>query len=286
MDIIKRAILFNAKAIVTVLDTTELVQTAIDTHKYSDSSAKAVGRLLTMCAFMSGNFKSANDKLTLIVQGNGKIGKMVASGDYGAKVRAYCHNPSAYSKINSSVGEIVGKDGQLIVIKDMGMKKPYNGFSQLVNGNIDTDFAYYFTVSEQLPSAVALGCEVSNGFCAKACGVIVQSMPNCEEELLVILEDIVRNFDNVALLMKDMTAAELLDYYFGHFENKILDDIYPQYQCSCNMAKIQKMIFTLGYEQALNIAIEEGKLEVCCEFCNKKYAFDQQQIKELFEQLS
>ena len=286
MDIIKRAILFGGKAIVSVMDTTELVQEAINLHSFSDSVAQAMGKLLTMTAFMSGNFKSQGNKLTLIIKGDGEAGKMVASGDYGAKVRAYCENPSASIIQKKSINDMVGRNGNLIVIKDFGLKEPYNGYSQIVNGSIDADFAYYFTTSEQLPSAVALGCEVDSGKCHRSCGVIVQPMPNCEEEILVILQDIVSNFTNLVELLKDKTLEELIDFYFGHFEINILDDIYPKYICSCSDAKVESMILSLGYEQAMDIVNSQGHIEVCCEFCNTKRKYDADAIEKLFNQLS
>lgn len=284
MDCIKRAILFGAKAIVTVLDTRELVQTAIGIHGWTDPVARAMGRALTMTAFMSGNFKSQGNTLTVLIQGNGPIGKMVLCGDYGARVRGYCENPQAAADTpDLSVRQTVGERGSLNVIKDFGMKKPYNGLSELVNGNIDSDFAYYFTVSEQLPSAVALGCEVKGGTCLSAGGVIVQAMPNCSEDLLVILQDVMRNFSEIGTMLQERTPSQILDDYFGHFEIRVLDDILPRWECNCSNERIERMLLTLGRQEAEAIVREQGTIEVGCDFCKKQYRYNAQQIQELFD---
>lgn len=280
---IKRAILFGGKAIVSVLDTTKLVADAADIHGFSDSVARAMGKALTMTAFMSGNFKGTANKLTIIIEGNGLGGKAVLCGDYGAKVRGYIENPRASLDKDVSVSEIIGKEGYLNIIKDFGLKEPYNGLSHLVNGNIDEDFAYYFTVSEQLPSAVALGVDFKDGKCKKAGGIIIQPMPNCSEDEIVILEDIARNFTDVSALLESTGAQGIIDYYFGHFEIKQLPDIQEEYKCSCSRERIAAMLLTLGKKEAFDIAEKEGKIEVGCEFCNTKYVFDKEDLKRLFE---
>ncbi|MEG2413698.1 MAG: Hsp33 family molecular chaperone HslO [Clostridia bacterium] len=285
MDIIKKAILFGAKAIVEVLDTKELVQSAIDTHNFSDPVAMAMGEALTVTAFISGNFKSDDNKLTVIINGGGPIGQMTTCGDYGAKVRCYCENPQAMQgeKIDK-INEVVGANGKLCVIKDFGLKEPYNGLSELVNGNIDSDFAYYFTVSEQLPSAISLQTIVQDGKCLASGGIVIQPMPNCEEEYLVVLQDIARNFTHIATLLQSQSAEEIINYYFGHFENKILDDTIPEYKCNCSTEKIEKMIIALGENEAKKILEEEGELSVDCQFCNAKYKFGKKELDKLFNE--
>lgn len=280
---IKRAILFGGKAIVSVLDTTDTINSAINIHGFSQPVAVAMGKALTITAFMSGNFKGRGNKLTIIIDGNGKGGKMVLCGDFGARVRGYIENPKACEGEDVSVSEIVGKDGALNVIKDFGLKEPYNGLSQLVNGNIDEDFAYYFTTSEQLPSAVALGVKMQDGKCVKAGGIIVQPMPNCSEEEIFILNDIVSNFTNVGELLTKMSAQEIVDFYFGHFEISRLPDIEEAYECTCSRERIEGMLITLGKEEAMQIVKAQGNIEVGCEFCNKKYVFTKEDVERLFD---
>ena len=279
MGLIKRAILFNGKAIVDVLDTTDIVQKAIDYHDLSDDAAKAIGKVLSIGAFISSSFKGRGDKLTIIIQGNGTGGKIVVSGDSGGKVRGYIENPKA---LGEKTQDVVGRKGYLNLIKDFGLKEPYNGISQLVNGSIDADFAYYFTASEQLPSAISLGVDVKNGICKKSAGIIVQPMPNCEEEKLVVLEDIVSQMSDIVSMVEEKGLDGFLEYYFGHFDIHILDDLHPYYECSCSEEKIKNVLISLGKDEANRIIAQEGKIEVNCQFCNKKYVFEEKDIENLF----
>ncbi len=278
MDTIKRALLFDGKAIVDVLDTTEIVQTAINYHNLSDDAAKALGQVLTIGAFISSGFKASDNKLTIIVDGKGNGGKMVVSADAGAAVRGYIQNPSAMGDPAS----VVGRDGYINVIKDFGLKEPYNGLCELVTGNLSMDFAYYFTKSEQLPSAISLDVDVKNGKCLKSAGIIVQPMPNCTEEVIVILEDIVSQLKNIASIVEEKGTQGVIDYYFGHFPMKQLDDVNPKYICSCSKEKVSQMLMTLGRDELEDIIKENGKIEVGCQFCNKKYQYLKEDIDSIF----
>lgn len=283
MDKIKRAIVFGGKAIVSILDTKSIAQTASDLHGFSTPVANAMARFLTMGAFISANFKSKGDRLTAIIQCSGECEKMVVCGDYGGIVKGYCSNPNALQdRPDTPVAKAVGM-GYLNIIKDLGMKEPYNGLIELACGNIAGDFAYYFSVSEQINSAIALGSKFEDGKCLASGGIVIQPMPGCEEEILVILEDIVSHFTDVAGMLQEKSVDEIMEFYFGHFEIEYLDDILPKYECNCSVDKIKNMLVSLGKEQAIEIVNSQGSIQVNCEFCGKKYEFDKAQVEELFE---
>ncbi|MGN0788588.1 MAG: Hsp33 family molecular chaperone HslO [Christensenellales bacterium] len=284
MDIIKRAILFGGKALVSVMDTTDVVRAAKNIHGFSAPVTRAMARFLTMGVFICSTFKSKGDKLTAIIQSDREIGKMVVCGESGGLVRCYCDNPNALQdNADASVAEVVGRNGMLNIIKDLGLKEPYNGLTGLVSGNISHDFAYYFASSEQINSAIALGCNLDDeGEVATSGGIIVQPMPGCEEEILIILEDIVGNFTDVASLLASRTPEEIIDYYFGHFEMQYLPDVFPKYQCVCSRQKAVETLITLGEKEALDLVREQGKIEIKCDFCNSTYTFNEEDVKEIF----
>ncbi len=287
MDVIERRILFAGRAIVTCLDTTDIVNKAIEIHSLSELAAAALGRTLTMGAFISAQFKSTKHKLTIMVEGDGPLGKIIVLGDYCGKVRGYLQNPTYNLPIREDgkidVGNGVGKNGTLTVIKDFGLKEPYGGKIELVSGEIAEDFTKYFLDSEQLHSAVALGVLIKNGKCEKAGGLIVQAMPNCTQEQLVMLEDSMVHFSNISSLLKEKSPKEILDFYYEFFEPSVLESIYPVYECSCSRERVEQAIQSLGKKEALAIVDEIGYIESTCQFCNKKYIFGRSDVKKIFE---
>ena len=233
---------------------------------------------------MSAGFKDLGNKLTVILYGDGAGGKMVFAGKEGAKVRGYMEHPDCLAdRPDAKVSDVVGREGTLAVIKDFGLKEPYNGYSRLVNGSIDADFAYYFTQSEQLPSAVATGVKFDeNGEIVAAGGVIVQPMPGCTDEILVMLEDIVRDFTDMDERVAKFTPQQLIDDRFGHFDKSDLAPVYPAYECDCSRERTAAAIKLLGRTEAENIVAEAGKIEVGCDFCGKKYVFYADDVREIF----
>lgn len=287
MDVLERSILFGGRAIVTCLDTTDIVNKAIELHSLSELSAAALGRTLTMGAFISAQFKSTNHKLTIMVEGDGPLGKIIVLGDYCGKVRGYIQNPKYTMPIRNdgkiAVGEGIGKNGTLTVIKDFGLKEPYGGKVQLVPGEIAEDFTKYFLESEQLQSAVALGVLMKNGKCEKAGGLIIQAMPNCSQEQLVMLEDSMEHFTNISSLLQEKTPREILDYYYEFFEPSVLESIYPFYECTCSRERVENAILSLGKKEAEAIAEEIGYIESKCQFCNKIYTIKKAELNKIFE---
>ena len=161
MDVIKRFMLFDKTILVSVISAKELVDKAIKIHSLSRTAAAALGRTLIVGAYMGTELKDDKQKLSITINGGGPLGRIVVLSDYGAKVRGYVENPAVELPLNGKgkldVGGGVGKNGYISVIKDLGLKEPYSGRCPIVDGEIANDFAYYFTVSEQQPSAVALG---------------------------------------------------------------------------------------------------------------------------------
>lgn len=286
MDIFKRFMLFDKTVLVSVISARGIVDEAIKLHKLSRTASAALGRTLIVGAFMAEQLKSPRHKLSITVNGGGGLGRIVVAGDYGCKVRGYVENPAFELPLNAKgkldVGGAVGRDGYISVIKDLGLKEPYAGRSALVDGEIANDFAYYFTASEQQPSAVALGVLVDGGGCVAAGGIIMQIMPGCSDNTITVIEDIATNFTAVSSLMKDYTADEIIEKYFGHFDIYALPDILPVYKCNCNKDKIERTVLSLGREEAFDILNTEGKLELVCQFCGKKYDFDKTMLEELF----
>ena len=286
MDILCRSMLFEGKAVVTAIDCTETAEKARQLHGTSPSATNALARVLSMGVFMSAGFKGLKHRLTLIVDGGGAGGNIIVCGDSGSKVRCRMDNPDCFAGEGvRPVAEVVGNNGRLTVIKDFGLKEPYNGTVRLINGSVDADFAYYFTVSEQLPSAIATGVKLNDdGSVAAAGAVIVQPMPNCPHEIIETLVDAVGHFGNMDELVATHTPAALIAEYFGKFDNKPLQSTYPAYVCSCSREAMERILISMGKKDALEIAEQNGVVEFSCDFCHRKEVFTKEDIERIFEE--
>lgn len=284
MDTITKAMLFGGSALVSVIDAKDIAKDVMRLHKPSKLAGSVLARTLAMTAFMSAGFKGVGLKMSVAIEGDGALGKIIACGKTGGVVRGYIENKDVTiddCDEKLAIAKGIGM-GNMTVIKDFGMKDPYVGKCELLKSDIDSDFAYYFTASEQLPSAVASGCVIENGKVLSCGAIIVQPMPNCDEEKIFILEDIVSNFTDFGAMLKEKSAQEIIDFYFGHFECKTIDVTYPKYECICSKERMDKIVRSLGYDEAKAIVHDQGQIEIHCDFCNEYYRYDMQSVNKLF----
>ena len=134
-----------------------------------------------------------------------------------------------------------------------------------------------------MPTAISSGAIVKNGKVLSCGAVIVQPMPNCEEEYIVMLQDIVRNFADFGSLIQTKTPEQIIDDNFGHFECKLMPAITPEFKCKCSEERMQNIIKGLDKKELEDILAKEGQIEIHCDFCNTYYRFDKDKINEIIK---
>ena len=220
MNKILKTLIYDKQLSLAILDTTDMVNDAIKIHNLSPLSAAALGRTMTVTTFMASTLKNASDKLSVTIKGDGVGGEIVVCGNSDLKMRGYIENPYAELPIKANghldVGGCVGKNGRITVVKSMGLKEPYSGTANLITGEIAEDFTAYFTYSEQMPTAMALGVKIgTDGTCVGAGGVVIQALPGASEESLFMAEDTIMRMGNISTLIEEKGIDGVADYFFG-----------------------------------------------------------------------
>lgn len=286
-DKIIKFLAYNGKVSVICADTTELVEKARITHDLSPVATAAFGRMLTITSIMAVEMKNRKDKLTIQIKGNGPLEVMVATSNNFPRVKGYVGNPQIDLPLNEfgklDVGEAVGHQGYINVIKDIGLKEPYIGISPLVSGEIAEDFANYFVKSEQRQSAVALGVLVNKEGVKSAGGYLINPMPDAtEEEISKIEKSIFEAGAMSRMLDEKLTLHEIAKKITGDENIKAIEeDITPLYECDCSKEHMSEGLATLGKEQLQDIIEKDGKAELICHFCNKKYQFTKEELNDI-----
>lgn len=271
-----------------LINSTELVEEMRNIHNTTTTATAALGRLTTMAAIMGTDIKNINETLALKIKGDGPAGILIAESDSKGNIRSYMDHPEidiptreTDNKLN--VGGFVGKNGLLSVIRDFGTAEPYIGKTAIVSGEIAEDIASYFFYSEQTPTIVSLGVLVDVDYsCKSAGGLFIQVVPGYTEADLVELEETMKDFPSVSSVFEGgCDGKDVLNKYFSSLNMKILEEKPVRYQCSCSQEKVEKAIISLGKDQIEEIAKEDQGTEVVCEFCNKKYYFTEQELRNL-----
>ena len=285
-DYIVRATAAQGQIRAFAATTREMVETARKAHNTSPVVTAALGRLLTGGAMMGVMMKGDKDVLTLQIKCDGPIHGLVVTADAKGNVKGYADQTDVMLPANAKgkldVGGAVGS-GILSVIKDLGLKEPYVGQTQLQTGEIGDDLTYYFASSEQVPSCVGLGVLMERDNTVKrAGGFIVQLMPDATEEIIEKLEANLAQITSVTgLLDQGDTPEMILEKLLGNLDLEILDRLDTRFYCNRDKVRVGKVLISLGKKDLQNM-IDEGKeVQLNCHFCNTDYTFSVEELKEL-----
>ena len=168
---------------------------------------------------------------------------------------------------------------------DLGLKEPYNGQVELQTGEIGDDLAYYFTVSEQTPSAVALGVMIDkDSSVLHSGGFIIQLMPDASEEVISALESKLDGLEPVTTLMeRGLGPEDILQLVLGDLDLIITETKPIRFYCNCSRERVASALATLSTADLESIIADGEDIEVKCHFCNSAYNFSTAELKEFLE---
>ncbi len=285
-DYIVRATAANAEIRAFAATTKEMVEYSRSIHETSPIVTAALGRLLTAGAMMGSMMKGDRDLLTIQIVGDGPVGELLVTANAKAEVKGYAKVPDVMLPPNYfgklDVGGAVGR-GFLRVIKDLGMKEPYSGQTELVSGEIAEDLTYYFATSEQVPSSVGLGVLMNkDNTVAQAGGFIIQVMPFASEETLDKLEERLKNMKSVTTLLSDgNTPEEILKQILGEMDIEYMTTLPTGYHCDCSRDRVERALISLGAEELEDMIRDGQDIETNCQFCNRHYVFTPEDLARI-----
>lgn len=290
MDEIVRVIAKDAPIKAMAITGTALVERACQIHDAWPVATAALGRLLMAASMMGDMLKEEKGSVTLRVRGGGPLGTLTAVSDSEGNVRGYVQNPAvdvprkAHAKLD--VGAAVGSDGELTVIKDMGMKEPYVGSVQLVGGEIAEDIAAYYVESEQIPTACALGVLIAPDQSVQvAGGYLIQLMPGADEAVISAVERGIAQVGAVTVALdRGDDALELLRQVLSDFELEILETAPVEYRCYCSRERVSRALISMGRDELEKLIAEQHGAELTCQFCDRVYQFTEEELQSLLDE--
>lgn len=270
---------------ISCVDSTDIVEEARKIHKLNPTPTAALGRLLTMASLMGTMMKNKEDKLTIQIIGDGPLNSMLVTTNMTGNVKGYVSNPLAEAPLKENgklnVSGIVG-NGELRIIKDIGLGEPYVGTVPLQTGEIAEDFAYYYATSEQIPTVIALGVLVEKtGEVRTAGGYILQTLPDTPDMILELIEKRISEAKPITQMLEEgMTLEEISTYISDDLNTYLTEELDVKWQCDCSKERFEKAIISMGKEEIKELA-EDEETQVECHFCNSKYVFTKDEIRKL-----
>ncbi|MDP8220485.1 MAG: Hsp33 family molecular chaperone HslO [Candidatus Stygibacter frigidus] len=256
-------------------------------HELSITTSVLIGRLLGAGLMMGLDQKSGEEKLTLKLSGKGEVKTVIVTSDNLGRIKCYINNPKVELALRDdgsiNVGGAIG-EGTLTVTKDIGSGHPYQGTIELQNGEIATDLSYYFSQSEQIPTAMGLGVLIEpDGEIRQAGGFLVQLMPDADDTIIDILENNLKELPNLTdLLDMGYQIEEILEkLIMKGMDIKILLTQRAEYYCDCSREKFLQGVKLLDKAELEESIAKYEDVVVQCHFCNSEYHYAREELQEI-----
>ena len=286
-----RCITSEGAVMVSAVDSTDIVAKAEEIHSTSAVMTAALGRMLTAASMMGKMLKGEKSSISLKIDGNGPAGGITVAADSTGNVRGYAQNPVVEIPFKPNgkldVSGAVGTDGNLYIVKDLGMKEPYNGFVPIVSGEIAEDITSYYATSEQIPTVCALGVLVNPDLTVKkAGGYILQLLPFTEDEIITKIEQNLARVKPVTQLLDEgMDIEDIVRDVLQGFDVEVIYEQEVEYKCKCAKEKVEATLQGLGAKELSEMAADLPSVDVKCHFCNTTYSFSKNDIEKILKKI-
>ena len=250
--------------------------TIMQQHRYASVIRDLLGEALVAVVLLANTIKF-DGQLTLQFQSDGPVSMLVAKCDSKRHIRGYCAWDERVLPINVPA---IFEHGQLVVTIEYEQKiKPYQSIIPITQQTISQALEAYFMQSEQLQTRIytAIGRE-------QAAGMLLQVLPSEFESAdqtgwheVVTLADTLTDQE-----MIELDNQTFLHRLYHEHEVRLFDQEKVQFKCRCSIERMQNAVRTLGREEALTTLISNKEIEVKCEFCSHRYAFDKNQVNAIF----
>ncbi len=281
-----RGLLAGGQARALLCDTTAIAQAARETHLASNVCTAALGRGLSAAALLSAAAEEETNSLTMTIKGGGPMGSLVVVS-HGRKLKGYVDYPQTTIPLREDgkldVRGVVGSEGRITVVRDLGLREPYVGQCGLMSGEIAEDVAYYCAMSEQKPSLCALGVLV-NDVVLSSGGILVQPLPGCEESVLSALEFRAPVYADISAHLLEMPLETLFQEFFKGLNPTNLSVEALTYACDCSRAKMERVLLSLGREELEDMIDKQRGAEIICHFCRERHVFTEAELRTLLAQ--
>ncbi len=255
-------------------------------HSLSPVATVALGRLLTAAA-LSIPWLAEREVLTFLMETRGALGRVVAQARGDFSVRGYVSNPNVETVLKDEgkfdIASVVS-GGTLKVVRDLRLRYPMVSQVPIRSGEIAQDVAYYYTVSEQIPTAMALGVLVGRSGVMTSGGYAFQVIDrSLDEDKVEEMEKRIKGLKPVtSLLMEGVDPLEIVEEVLGR---DLIDygERTVRFECDCNREKAFESIIVLPLEEIEEMR-DEGFGEVTCKWCSARYLFSRSDLEKAVEE--
>ncbi|MFA5499372.1 MAG: Hsp33 family molecular chaperone HslO [Candidatus Cloacimonadia bacterium] len=300
-DIIKRGISTDYHLRYFFVEVSDTIEQGRKIHQLKSLEEEYLFSSLTIAGLMIGaDLKSDDESVTLKVTLNDNEQYLLVTGNRRGEIKGFPNfsiksakgesGEERYINIKALANRIRAdlQDGFFTVIKDIGLKMPYNGTTKLITGELARDITYYFTTSEQTPSSVGISVIFNDdGSIKKGVGFIVQILPEATETTIELLEQNLMNLPELSdLLEMGMSIEEIMEkIVLQGIEHETLAENPVKYHCDCSKDRFTRGLKLLGESDLRELLESDELLKVQCHYCGSLYEFSRSEMGDMLAEL-
>lgn len=165
--------------------------------------------------------------------------------------------------------------GQLIMTFQSEGREPLQSIIPVETTNLRVLIENYFARSEQIPTHILFTHQQQHSY-----GILLQRLPSASAELDFDMTKLHAQFNQQTA--QELSAAHLLEKLFPTEALTLLEQHSLHFNCGCSSEKIKNFLPLFGKQDCLEMLEAEGVLTINCEFCNKKYQFEGDEVMSCF----
>ena len=77
----------------------------------------------------------------------------------------------------------------------------------------------------------------------------------------------------------------MMNIVLKDLEPSILDKIEVGFECDCSKDRVAEVFAAIGKKELKSIIDEDKGAEVGCQFCESKYSFSEEELKEIYDNM-
>ena len=247
----------------------------LERHEYPEPLRATLGELMAAAALLSATIKFTGS-LILQVQGNGPVKLIVVECTSDQTMRATAKWDGELP--SGGLRELVGDGRFVITIAPGDAKQTYQGVVSLAGDSVASALEHYMASSEQLETRLWLASDPT-----QAAGMLLQKLPGSSDADPDAWNRAVRLGETVTTReLLALPARQIVHRLYHEEDIRVFEARVVSFRCSCSRERVTNMLRLLGRDEVKSILQERGAVDVSCEFCNRRYAFDAVDAEQVF----
>ncbi len=250
-------------------------QAVTERHEYPAPLRQVLGELMAAGALLAATLKF-NGTLILQLHGSGPVKLIVVecNSDHAMRATAKWEGDIPEGNLRTLLGS--GRFA-ISLVPESGQQS-YQGVVDLDADSIAAALEHYMATSEQIATRIWLACDEQ-----RSAGLLLQKLPereSADDDAWPRAEHLASTVRSEELL--SLAPQQLLHRLFHEEDLRVFEPRPVYFRCSCSRDRVVGMLRMLGRDEVRSVIAERGEVEVHCEFCNRRYAFDAVDSEEIF----